>query len=791
MHPILIAGAALVGLPILLHLIMKQEPKRLLFPAFRFLKQKLKTNQRKLRLRHLLLLALRVLLIALFCLVLYQPRLYSERGDSLAVVVVIDTSPSMGYAVRTADSQSQLATRLQDACSQALALVDGLPEDSQVAVVETGSPGGDWVSREVARSKIQEIAERGKQMSEPHGPQAAATPVTATLATAYGLFHDARVNTEAAGPVPRFVAIFTDRAAACWDMGQIEELKQLRDAVPGRKPNHMVIDVGVEHPANVGITAVDMSPQVLPPGQAAEVVVSVTASGLDATAVVEAYLDPARPNERATDTRSVTLRAGDSQPVRFKFDQLTPGLHQVKFRLATDDALMVDNTRFLTFRVAEPREPGRGVLAIADRPEDALFWAAAVRAKGEYGCEIVTPAQVRLEGEEPVVVRPDPMKPGAEIRDPLSAYEVVCLVSVASPNAVAPGGDASPLWPKLERYVASGKNLVIIPGGERTKLEDYDPGVVPGIAPFMPAKIKGVIDTHTLPAPKEGEGKADRRRGVRWSVDRPGDLDHPMLAPFREWKQKAGESFYQFLAPAWKYWAIEPLPGSRVVARYDDADDPASRRPAVVEREVPAPGSRSGKARVLLLTTRMDYPPDGERWNDYWTSSGGWPVVFPYLVMRYLAGEVAEANFNYTTGDRITVPVARVLDRKRETLYLGRPDEPGGDRSLEPATEGVLQLDATEAKLGPPLTLAPGNFVVKRAEGNWREGFSLNIPGEESKLDKVDAAAIEELTGPGSIGAQVPKLPQPVPLAPWLLIAVLLLLVIESFLANRFYRRPR
>src|SRR5215468_9313174 len=61
MHTILIAGAALVGLPILLHLIMKQEPMRLSFPAFRFLTQKLKTNQRKLRLRHFILQALDLL----------------------------------------------------------------------------------------------------------------------------------------------------------------------------------------------------------------------------------------------------------------------------------------------------------------------------------------------------------------------------------------------------------------------------------------------------------------------------------------------------------------------------------------------------------------------------------------------------------------------------------------------------------------------------------------------------------------------------------------------------------
>jgi hypothetical protein len=40
MHPLLIVGAVLVGLPIVLHLLMKREPKRLLFPAVRFLQQK-------------------------------------------------------------------------------------------------------------------------------------------------------------------------------------------------------------------------------------------------------------------------------------------------------------------------------------------------------------------------------------------------------------------------------------------------------------------------------------------------------------------------------------------------------------------------------------------------------------------------------------------------------------------------------------------------------------------------------------------------------------------------------
>ncbi|HXG11891.1 MAG TPA: BatA domain-containing protein, partial [Gemmataceae bacterium] len=99
-HPLLLTGLLLVGIPVLIHLIMQQKPKRLPFPAFRFLLQKHRTNQRRLRLRHLLLLALRMLLIVLICLALARPRLFSERiglGSErpVAAVLLFDTSFSM------------------------------------------------------------------------------------------------------------------------------------------------------------------------------------------------------------------------------------------------------------------------------------------------------------------------------------------------------------------------------------------------------------------------------------------------------------------------------------------------------------------------------------------------------------------------------------------------------------------------------------------------------------------------------------------------------------------------
>src|SRR5262249_19857589 len=101
-HPLLLGGLLLVGIPVLIHLIMQQKPKRLLFPAFRFLVLKHRTNQRRLRLRHLLLLALRVLLIAAICLALARPKLFSNRlgigsDRPVAAVLFFDTSYSLEH----------------------------------------------------------------------------------------------------------------------------------------------------------------------------------------------------------------------------------------------------------------------------------------------------------------------------------------------------------------------------------------------------------------------------------------------------------------------------------------------------------------------------------------------------------------------------------------------------------------------------------------------------------------------------------------------------------------------
>ena len=55
----LLLGGALFAIPVVLHLIMRQKPKHLVFPALRFVKERRQSNTRRLQLRHWLLLALR------------------------------------------------------------------------------------------------------------------------------------------------------------------------------------------------------------------------------------------------------------------------------------------------------------------------------------------------------------------------------------------------------------------------------------------------------------------------------------------------------------------------------------------------------------------------------------------------------------------------------------------------------------------------------------------------------------------------------------------------------------
>jgi hypothetical protein len=156
LHASLLAGTALVALPIVLHLMMRRRPRHLEFPALRFVRQRHQANRRQVRLRHLLLLLLRAAAIALLAFALARPSIrfsgaLGSQEAPVAAAMVFDASPRMGY-------RHENQTRLQVAQQFGARLLAQLPRESQVAVLDTRlGPAAFQVDRGAALAQIDRL----------------------------------------------------------------------------------------------------------------------------------------------------------------------------------------------------------------------------------------------------------------------------------------------------------------------------------------------------------------------------------------------------------------------------------------------------------------------------------------------------------------------------------------------------------------------------------------------------------------------------------------------------------
>ena len=140
-HPAYLWGLFALAVPILVHLFNRRRPRPLEFGAIEFVLRSQRQKARRLRLRQLLLLALRCLLIAGVALALARPSL-EPRGAQAAVArgpqataLVVDASLSMRY-------RRGSQTLFSRARNEALAALDRLgPEEPATVTLCAGTPG--------------------------------------------------------------------------------------------------------------------------------------------------------------------------------------------------------------------------------------------------------------------------------------------------------------------------------------------------------------------------------------------------------------------------------------------------------------------------------------------------------------------------------------------------------------------------------------------------------------------------------------------------------------------------
>lgn len=135
-NPLLLAGLAAVGLPVLIHFLTRARPRRIAYPPYKFLLEACAGQQAVHRLRTIVLLAIRTLavlaLVLLFARPFLKPAAATNTEASGRVVLVLDASLSM----RAVQGGISLFAHAQ---AEAADVLRGLDSGTEAAVILEGA----------------------------------------------------------------------------------------------------------------------------------------------------------------------------------------------------------------------------------------------------------------------------------------------------------------------------------------------------------------------------------------------------------------------------------------------------------------------------------------------------------------------------------------------------------------------------------------------------------------------------------------------------------------------------
>ena len=439
-NPWMLAGVVLAVVPIVLHLVMRPQPRRLEFPALRLVRRQQHSNQRRMRLRHLLLLASRVAVIALLAGAMARPSIRpggasGEADGPVAAAFVFDTAMHMQY-------RHENRTRLEVAREMGLWVLEQLPVESQVAVIETAP------SAAVFQIDLGAAADRMERLE----PSAVAGTIDRALIDAAALL-------ERSDRPRKEIYVFSDLAQSTWLGGASQRVRQRLERLNG--PGVYVVDVGVERPGNVSLGLPELPTDTLGEGASLQVEVNVRTRGRGVSRGVELLLssdDTGALEKRGQ--QSIDVGADDSRVVRFSVSGLSAGVHQGEIRLQGGDGLAADDVRFFTVQIQPPQR----VLIAAPSPADdhAFLFREAIApeafrksGRARFECDVVD--YKRLDATR------------------LDGYRVVCLLD--------PTPLAERMWSRLSGYVARGGAVAVFLGRHATPIRRFNDAVAQELLP--------------------------------------------------------------------------------------------------------------------------------------------------------------------------------------------------------------------------------------------------------------------------------------------------------------------
>lgn len=527
LNPSLLGLLGLVGVPLLIHLIRRRKLKVVQWAAMEFLLQSQKKQKRRLRIEELILLALRMLIVALAVLAFSRPvlragiPLFSQNARVYAVIV-LDNSYSMGH--RTPDGKSSFE-RAQDAVREMLTRV--LKDGDSVSVVLASDKPDGLVA--VPSYDLKTVARRIAALK----PGDRATDYLASAQLVNRML-------KASKSTIKEVYWFSDDQSNAWDTSTKESAHSAWQEL-GKEARLTWVSTGA--PAadrdNLAVDTPTLGRELVTPRLPARVECQIHNYGTRAKDGLLVYLSI--DGKPAGSTR-VAVPAGGSATARFLPLMPTAGTHTGVISLAEAahaDGLIQDNSASFVVRC---RESIRILLQDVQPARDPS------KSESFYLLTAMSPGGSR-ESLAPK------LREGAGFgNEALRDFDAVVVAGMSGLNTA----DRS----VLTEYVKSGGGLLLFPGPDTdTSHANADFGA----AGLLPAKL----------------GQRRTLRDEDSISINPATIQHPSLALFKD-TSTIDIASARFLT----YYPLEPSTDDtdasavRVMARFSNGD------PAFVERRV-------------------------------------------------------------------------------------------------------------------------------------------------------------------------------------------------------------
>ncbi|MCC6231455.1 MAG: BatA domain-containing protein [Verrucomicrobiales bacterium] len=730
LNPGLLALAAAVAIPVLIHLLNRRRFKRVTWAAMRFVRASVEKNRRRMELEDLLLLLLRCLIVALFAVALARPALRSAAAflgtGRVAAVIVLDHSASLA-----ADEGGM--TRMDEARAAAEAVVDAYPSGSSLAVLLSG----DRVTEELPEPTRDPLAVRRALREAPLSDLA--SDHAPALARAAEILRE----TKALG---KEVVLITDRQALGWR--RVSEVGAALGAA-GADARLRVVLVGGALDANLAVSALTLSPGFVssrdPIRLHAEIANRGTEPMRDVRATVHVDRGPA-----VDEAVLSTLGAGETRRVTFFAKLPSAGFHAITVKLPTD-RFPADDERSVVVRAVDRVQ----VMVVDGDPESnsAFFLRNALQPVPE--------AEAAAYYLQPRVV-----PPGQVALARLSDFDAVVLADI--PALAAPAVDA------LTRYVAEGGVVLVFPG-PRAQAAFYNDELLKR-AGWLPAAL-GTLRGQPEAGPDE----------PGFALQGP-PYDHPVFSLWNEpgsglltaARFRAAWQLTPATAPAIHVAAQANAtlsPGSitnqssagRVMIRYSDG------APAVVEREL-------GLGRVLMFSSTA-----GTAWNDFAVR----PAFLP-LLHRSVASTAGrrDVRYNLAVGDTASLRLAAEwTGRDVGVLAPGEPER-RLTRTLRAGVSGaLLEFDET-SRAGVYRVDAPGEAAALLAFATQLDPAESDLTELSAERLAELGRSCQVVTWSSGMDLRAAFDRERVGVELWLplALAVLLLGITETWLAQTFSR---